>query len=494
MIAGRFSHLQFARALRGAVVLTLAALCAPAAASADTLRVAQGGSVAQAFRAASPGDVIEVQAGSYGSQDIPVVSGRGGPAVEVRPAAGAAVTFDGLDIAGSYVTVRGIRTGDVDIEAGSTVVQNVTVVGGRGNRLFINNARHVTIRGGSYGGVTNFAPVQIGSDPSSQHITFDGVDFHDAVATDPNAHLECVWAGDVQHFTVRNSLFRNCAYFGLFITHLYGTEPRDVLIENNVFERTFQSNGQKAPYAMMVANWLSTMQNFTFRNNTFETEVALLPPTGQNVRMVGNIGIASTCHDAVRYAHNVWTSGKCDATDRRVPGAMSQFIDRGGHNWRLTAGAAAIDAADPGDAPATDRDGLGRAGRPDAGAHEFGGTSGGPAGGGPGAGGGGTTTSLLTGARLARRYVCVVSRPRCRRTKVALRVRLAAAGRITVRIRRPRSGRIVRTLRKRGHKGVNVIRIGPRGLVRGGRYRVTVVARDRAGRRSPVKRLMLRVR
>ena len=42
--------------------------------------------------------------------------------------------------------------------------------------------------------------------------------------------------------------------FGLFITHLYGTEPKDVLIENNVFERTFQANGQKAPYAMMVAD------------------------------------------------------------------------------------------------------------------------------------------------------------------------------------------------------------------------------------------------
>ena len=75
-------------------------------------------------------------------------------------------------------------------------------------------------------------------------------------------------------------MFRNCAYFDVFITHLYGTEPRDVLIENNVFERTFQWNGQKAPYGLMVANWLSKMENFTIRNNTFETEVAMLsrPP------------------------------------------------------------------------------------------------------------------------------------------------------------------------------------------------------------------------
>ena len=367
-------------------VLFVCVLFAPAAAAAGTRYVAPGGggncsspaaacgSVAQAYRAAAPGDAIEVAAGSYGGQSVPVVAGRGGPAVDIHPASGASVSFAGLDIAGSYATVRGIRTGDVDIDAGDTVVQQVTVVGGQGNRLFLNNARNVTILGGSYGPVTNAAPVQIGSSPSSQNITFDGVDFHDAIATDPNAHLECVWAGDVQGFTVRNSLFRNCAYFGLFITHLYGTEPKDVLIENNVFERTFQANGQKAPYAMMVADWLSKMENFTFRNNTFETEVALLPDVAQNVRMVGNIGIASTCHDDVQYSHNVWTTSQCGATDRKVPRAMSQFVDRANHNWRLIAGAAAIDAADPADAPVTDRDGLGRAGRPDAGAHEFGGT------------------------------------------------------------------------------------------------------------------------
>ena len=89
------------------------------------------GSVAQAYRAAAPGDAIEVAAGAYGGQSVPVVAGRGGPAVDIHPASGASVSFAGLNIAGSYATVRGIRTGDVDIEAGSTVVQGVTVVGGR---------------------------------------------------------------------------------------------------------------------------------------------------------------------------------------------------------------------------------------------------------------------------------------------------------------------------------------------------------------------------
>ena len=169
------------------------------------MTVAQGGNVADAFRAAAPGDVIEVQAGSYGAQNIPVVNGRGGPAVEIRPAAGASVSFGGLDIAGSYVTVRGIRPATSTSEAGSTVVQDVTVVGGVGRSADHQQRAQRDDPRGSYGGVTNAAPVQIGSSPSSQYITFDGVDFHDAVATDPNAHLECLWAGDVQNLTVRNS-------------------------------------------------------------------------------------------------------------------------------------------------------------------------------------------------------------------------------------------------------------------------------------------------
>ena len=209
--------------------------------------------------------------------------------------------------------------------------------------------------------------------------------------------------------------------------------------------------------------------------------------------MVGNIGIASTCHDGVRYSHNVWTSGKCGSTDRQAAGSDVPVHRPRGHNWRLIAGAAAIDAGDPGDAPVTDREGLGRAGRPDAGAHEFGGTSGALRRRPSHAGAAARSTALLTRARLAHRFVCAASRPRCRRTSVTLRVRLSAARRITVRIRRPRSGRIVRTLQKRGHKGVNVIRIGPRKLVRGGRYRVTVVAR--IGRPAlGGQALMLRVR
>jgi chitin-binding protein len=52
---------------------------------------------------------------------------------------------------------------------------------------------------------------------------------------------------------------------------------------------------------------------------------------------------------------------------------MTQFVNPGAHDWHLKFGAPAIGAADPADAPSTDRDGLARDAAPDAGAYEYGG-------------------------------------------------------------------------------------------------------------------------
>ena len=83
------------------------------------------------------------------------------------------------------------------------------------------------MQGGSIGPRNNDATVKVGSSPMSYNVTFDGVDFHDSTATDSAVHTECLWAGDVQGLTVKNSLFRNCAYFGLFVTHLSGTDAQE---------------------------------------------------------------------------------------------------------------------------------------------------------------------------------------------------------------------------------------------------------------------------
>lgn len=462
-----------------------AVLLLAAPAQAATHRVAPGQSLAAAYRAAAPGDVIEVAAGDYPEQSVPAVAGRGGPAIEIRPVTGAQVRFGGLDIDASHVTVRGIRTGDVSVDGGQDAegpITDVLVDGGVGERLWLQNVRDVTIRGGSYGGVVDDAPVKIGSAPSSVGITLDGVDFHDAVATRPDVHMECVWAGDVQRFTVRNSIFRNCAYFGLFITHLFGTEPKDVLIENNVFEVTKQPSGADAPYAMMVAGSLSVMDGFTFRNNTFGADFALLAKRSQNSVVVGNLGPIGSCEDGVTYRHNVWTRMRCAPTDKVHAQATRQFVDIAGHDWRLLPGAAAIGGGDPSDHPATDRFGVPRGDRPDAGAHQF--EAGAPA-----------TSAPLSGrmdARLLSRSVCARSRRGCRRTSTTLRVRLTQPATLKVRIQR--RGRTVRTRTVVAPAGTTRVKIRGKGLRRGVKHRVGVTATGPSGGRLGPKWITLRVR
>jgi hypothetical protein len=332
-------------------------------------------SVSYAYGVSSPGDVVELAGGSYGGQSVPDRGARVGPAVEFRAAPGATVSMSALSIDGDWVSVRDVAvSGGVSVAAEGNGVADVRLVGVSARTLWLQNAHRVAFVGGSFGGNENGPTVQIAGDPASSVLSFDGVDFHDAVATNDTVHMECIWVAAVQGFTVRNSIFRNCAYFNIFFTKLNGLDPKDVLLENNVFEQTKQWNGQGAPYAINVANWLTKAENFVFRNNVFGGDVAIQPTTISNMRLVGNIGEVASCKSGVSYSHNVFTAASCSATDKRVAGAMGQFVNPAGHDWRLKAGAAAIDAGNPNDAPATDRNGYARIGAPDAGAHEYGAT------------------------------------------------------------------------------------------------------------------------
>src|SRR4051812_14841689 len=86
-----------------AVAITAGAaayIASPAVAQAATLHVSPGGSGGScsaaspcgsfdaAYRAARPGDTVEVAGGSYGRQEIPAL-GRSAPRIEFRPASGA---------------------------------------------------------------------------------------------------------------------------------------------------------------------------------------------------------------------------------------------------------------------------------------------------------------------------------------------------------------------------------------------------------------------
>jgi hypothetical protein len=394
-----------------AAVVT-ATLSLPAAAQAADRYVAPNGSdgaactqaapcasAGRAFQVAAAGQTVELAAGSYGGQNIPAVSRSGAP-VTIQPAPGAQVSFSGLNVSGSHVVVANIATGFVDIEGGT--ISDVKVVNGSGGGVFIGGGTNgISIVGGSYGGSENVAPVKIQGSPAPTGVTFDGVVIHDAVRTDESAHLECMYAADVQQFTVRNSQFRNCAIMDLFFTKLSGVNPKDVVVENNFFDKTGSHSTALSAgyYSLSVSSNLDTAANFLIRNNSFLQSMTVDTPTLSNVRVYNNVGELSACRSGVTYDHNVWTGRKCGSTDKQ---AASSFANPANYDLHLKAGAAAIGFGNPANAPASDIDGGARpaAGPVDAGADEYGATAANapppPAGGGTGTGGA-TTPGTGTG-------------------------------------------------------------------------------------------------
>ena len=158
------------------------------------------------------------------------------------------------------MTVRDFQTGSLTVDDGGAAVRGVRVVRPTAKTLWINNAHDTQFLGGSFGGNFDDATVKISGATASTGLVFDGVVFHDALATNDVVHMECMWAAGVRDFVVRNSIFRNCTYFDIFFTTFQGPDPRDVLLENNVFEETRLWNGVEGYYSVMAANWLSKVE------------------------------------------------------------------------------------------------------------------------------------------------------------------------------------------------------------------------------------------
>ena len=120
------------------------------------------------------------------------------------------------------------------------------------------------------------------------------------------------------------------------------------------------------------------LTNWVVRNNTFEIDAHVSAPRPSGSRWVGNLGGWSCVAGRRRTAT---TSAPCCGTsDKRVsPDASTRtstapfgWVDPGRARLPPEGGLAGDRRGRPADAPATDRDGYRRDGRPDAGAHEFG--------------------------------------------------------------------------------------------------------------------------
>ena len=356
--------------------LTIAA----APAQAATLNVTPNGSdsgsctaaapcktFARAFAVAAAGDVVSVAAGQYGRQ---AVSGS------------KAVTFRGT---GNAVTSQ------LDIQASNTTWDNINVDAGAqkpsGSALYISGSA-ITYKNAAVGNVVDEKGLLI----SGANHTIDNVLFHDAVMSSAGeaagVHMECVYAIGVPGITIRNSVFRDCSVMDLFFTYGSWWSPQppsygNVTVENNVFAHPERQNSTGWHYYSMYIAWIGPngaadpMSNWVVRNNTFESDAFVAPDRGTNgTRFVGNVG-SWDCKSGVSYSYNVGTL--CGGTGKAVSPSSSTasqtapfgWVNPGAYDFHLRSDSVAVNAGNPNDAPARDREGKARNGAPDAGAYEF---------------------------------------------------------------------------------------------------------------------------
>jgi hypothetical protein len=473
---------------RAASLAALGLLLTAATACASDRRVAPGGansgdclsspcaSLEYAYGRSADGDVVRIEAGTYGPQVVPRGSKRitfvGAPGNTIRKLDNNAsnVTFDGLNLDAGGGTPS------------TAVFENHGEPGGR-NMTFMN---------GRIGNVVDQKGAVLGGPdtPAPMNVVFDNVEFHDVIQKGADVHNECVFS-QTPGLVIRNSTFRNCATMDLFITlgDWWGQQPYGhVTLENNVFGHSVNGSGWHY-YGLYWSSY--KFESVRVVNNTFENSVILdnIGSGPYSGVWANNLGGGWSCLPGVTYRNNVGKS--CGPSDKAVNPAVSCFppacnpgataahrwVDPSAGDFHLRAGSPAIDAGSPEYAPRTDRDGWLRVGTPDAGAYEFGaGPTPGPGLRQPPAGPGKRKRLRFLSATLRPRVICKRARRRCPGS-ARLRVALSRPARLSVRVMRVRHTKRPRRVRMRplGMERRRVTRFKARHLRRG-RYRVKIVA------------------
>lgn len=302
--------------------------------AADCSRDAPCATFDRAYRAARPGEVVEVANGSYPEQILTRDETRdSGDDVTFRPARGAKVKLTGLtfghwtnDLGAEHVQVRDMDVGEImarrtdDLTFRNLAMRSFWVEGGQGIRFL----------GGSVGGIKGDNPwlgtwqSSEGDTETPKDVVIDGVDFHDVRMKHPADHIECLHVNDVDGFVVRNSRFHDCDTFDMLVMYGHNEVLRDILVEHNVFEATGNSFGGPAYFGLS----LRFGENVTVRHNRSTAPWA--GPDAGGGPIAGSWTVADntfpslqSCPGGIVFRGNLWT-GKhaeaCGATDRTAGG------------------------------------------------------------------------------------------------------------------------------------------------------------------------------
>ena len=370
------------------------AACGSPAPSGDVF-VAPGGSDAnpctaaapcltlgRAYRAALPGQTVQIASGSYPPQIIAFDASKlTDAAITFRPAPGATVSISTLDfgqaqeriLGPAHVAVVGLRVGLLRAWAGADDVLWENIDGGT---FGIFDATNVTVRGGDFGPCE--APRQGACKNfiagTAANILVDGAYIHDITSSDPvNNHPDGIFLRGSRNVVIRKSRFRGNDVDNIRLQDQACCLNQNITIENNWFAPSLQGNGATRADSIDVD---TPTPGLLIRNNSFAEGTGVQIRGSQtSVRLVGNLLTNIGCVSGVAYAYNVFlpfSSGigqtPCGATDKKVAGFG--YVSGPGFDYHITAGSPALGAGDAGNCPGDDIDNQARAGRCDAGSDQ----------------------------------------------------------------------------------------------------------------------------
>lgn len=366
-------------------------------------------SIQTALAACTPGDVIVMKAGTYGSQSISASLTSPGCTVTAENG----TTSGPLSTGGSFYTIQNLT---VDAgsghgpggwgNSGSNITLNNLYVHGAYASVLWNGGSNITWHGGELGqaGVTGGKRTcGLDTEPMETYatnMTIDGVTFHkqdyDATANACSSngyHLEMIRVDDgTNGLLLKNSMFENGDHAdtaSIFITNVLGANRSDAP-KNLTFQNNFFGSADNSSFG--IHSNVSDCSTFTFAYNTFNNSTgstsSCTNTTG--LRYIGNLGPFPTYIGCVgTHTKNVWQDDHTMTcgSDIFVNGtrfATDQLGLGGSDGFHLVAGSPAIDKGEAGGyctstLGASDYDGGTRpAGAAcDAGADEFGATGGG---------------------------------------------------------------------------------------------------------------------
>jgi hypothetical protein len=363
-------------------------------------------SLDRAYRAADPGQVVEVEGGTYSPQTLlrderktgtgrVVLRPRDNARVQLQglglgrlddPASGPRnVTLKGMTIAGPAGRQRGVAA-----FAGTrgVILEDIDAA-----NFYLNGVEDFTIRGGDWGPCTagteevaaGCANSKIDGSPLNHNITIEDAVFHDyRIVPGSGAHFECLIVFGGTDITIRRNRFVNCEFYDIFVQHSSTYEMDGLRIENNWFDTPWNGRTQQnrasavafSPRGRPFNDVLVRFNSFLDSGLHLDEDGEAIPYSG--FRVVGNIGQSTwaACPPSVRFRANLWIGTACHPTDRTATAFPYVRPEKGpAGDYHLSGGAAVDLVKDAGPDAATSED-IDRHTRPlgdgrDAGAHEL---------------------------------------------------------------------------------------------------------------------------